>query len=343
MRVNEKSALWQTEKVLTISQHKMLWLLRASAYALVGLQVFTTVMFLSGMAQIFGENLSIVKLVFLFIDIFDFNRAIAYRLVIGSAMGVWYIISLIILIKNLVVSLKSIKRLEPNFSVLFNELESLLERLCTVFTMVILFCITTNIFSENSFNWLLIAYLIIVCAVKIFTDTAITCVKTLKIDSTDIAVTAVKNALIYSLICVSVAVLNNATFKDLWDGVNVFVSLNLGSTPVDLLYNGYRLIILPIMHIGLTMLLLRCIHYQFSCNSVNIKKTNGFILKLIIFDLVLLILQLIFMGLIAGGTFSGKIFTAWFLTSKNSYLPVLLTLIAWWILRKYLPEKQLEF
>ena len=313
-------------------------LFRIDVVLLFVLEVLTIVAFCVGMTSVFDEHFSILQCVFSVIDLFYYNSAIAYRLITGIILAVVYVICFILMIKNLISSIRVLHGI--NKRAYQSTLSVLKDSSSDTFVASFFFVIAASLVSKTQFTVLSSAVLILTGIIYVFHEFAAYVVSNKKINVLQLIFNCAICALMFAVIGTLLTLFKQPVVKEFLEGCRVLFSGVLGTDIPRILHVLFSYIALPVMFGVMAILIIIRVSFQLSGYSTNRKTARRQITGIMIFAIVILILQLVFNGFFLNGIreLSSDVVELWWTNVKCVYMPLVLLTIGWRILSSFVPN-----
>lgn len=312
----------------------------ADVCLLTAVQALTVIFFLCGMPSVFGERISLIRCFYIFGNIFEYNSAVAYKLIVSILLAILYIVLAAIMIVNIIKTIKMICLFKNNMR--NDTLVCIKENSSFIYILSFIYIVVSNAFYTNNFNSMTIFVICITGAALAFHEAVCCLIKTSRPPLSETVLKCVKFLICFFSVSVIFLVVKQAVFSALInEGFKLLFKGIIFADAYVLMINLYNYFVLTVIHTICIIWVLEAVDLNLSGYFVNRNDARSKVKKAWILSVVILALQFVFNGLILNKfrEISLNIVTTWWYSVKNVYFPLFLLLTAWFLVLKFTPKE----
>lgn len=301
---------------------------RITAFAALAVSVLILVFMLCGAYQYYRHDVNLLHAVNLILNLFEINKAAVYRTLIGVAISVLYFVTVGFMVRWLVQSIGRciyVVKTKDGESELLTSMFGNISRCIKSYLVVCGNLIISALVSVAEITGIAIAIMVLVGIMYVAQGLIESLLATPRTEITAIIMNAVKDVLLFTVMCLIVVYLNNAAIMDLIYGLQALFNGNVFSGGVaSFFYAQYVFIVEPALWITLSALSFKLV-YEFATGS-NHFGTKKRVITLMIVIGIALALHLIFKVFLvsASSSFHAYMIGEWLQAVSKTYLPLLL-------------------
>lgn len=303
-------------------------------------QSLLIILLLCGAVQYYRHGISIVYAVNLFIKLFAISRAIVYRTLFGVVSVVLYTVVLVFLIKWFVITINRcihiVLKKDGDDCAIFGAASVIYGNCLDSFRWLIVLIVVNGLLAPCDITGMAIAIMVLVGVVFVANEIfSILLNAKMQAKWVMIALRVVKYILVFAALCLAIAILNSSAVKDLIYGFQKMFNGNVFSDEVEAKVNVYIFytdLIEPALFIAITIVFLLILDEILQPTNAYYYLTKSKIRISIVLTSILIATHFIFRVLVINGSsFASYMIGEWLQTVSKAYLPLLLTLITWYI------------